>query len=55
VQEAAARAEAADLPDSVAPQAGEVSSQTAVQLAVHQFTSEHVGGVSAFFDRFVPR
>jgi hypothetical protein len=55
VQEAVARAEAADLPGSVAPQAGEVSSQTAVQLAVHQFTSEHTAGVAAFFDRFVPR
>jgi hypothetical protein len=55
VQEAVLRAATADLPDSVAPQANEVSSQTAVQLAIHQFTSEHTAGVSAFFDRFVPR
>ena len=55
VQQAAARASAARLPASVAPVANEVVDQTALQLAVHQFTAEPVVDVAAFFDRFVPR
>jgi hypothetical protein len=54
VQQAAARASAARLPASVAPVANEVVNETAVQLAVHQFTAEPVIDVAAFFDRFVP-
>jgi hypothetical protein len=54
VQQAAARASAARFPASVAPVANEVVNQTALQLAVHQFTAEPVVDVAAFFDRFVP-
>jgi hypothetical protein len=55
VQQAVAQAQTAKLPASVAPVAGEVRNETAVQLAVHQFTSEYGGEVATFFDRFVPR
>jgi hypothetical protein len=54
VEQAATRAAAAHLPASVAPQAGEVQNETALLLAVHQFTAEFGGRVNAFFDRSVP-
>ena len=44
----------ARLPASVAPVANEVVDETALHLAVHQFTAEPVVDVAAFFDRFVP-
>jgi hypothetical protein len=55
IQQAVARAQTAQLPPSVAPVANEVMNETALQLAVHQFTAEYASQVSAFFDRFVPR
>ena len=53
-QEAAARAGAVAMPASVAAQAGEIRSETAVVLAVHGFTAEYASQVQAFFERFVP-
>jgi hypothetical protein len=55
VQQAVAQAQTARLPASVAAVASEVRNETALQLAVHQFTSEYGGEVATFFDRFVPR
>ena len=55
IQQAAAQAATAQLPPSVAGQNGAIADETAVQLAVHQFTAEHAGKVQAFFDRYVPR
>ena len=55
IQQAAAQAVTAQFPPSVAGQLSEISDQTALQLAVHQFTAEYVAKVQAFFDRFVPR
>jgi hypothetical protein len=55
IQEAAARVQAGALPPAVAPQRGEIESQTALQLAVHQFTAEYAPQVEAFFGRYVPR
>ena len=54
VQQAVNRAAAAQLPASVAPQASAIENETALQLAVHQFTDEFGGPVASFFDRFVP-
>jgi hypothetical protein len=42
------------MPASVAAQANEIRSETAVVLAVHQFTAEYAAQVQAFFERFVP-
>lgn len=50
-EQAVAQAQTAKLPASVAPVANEVANQTALQLAVHQFTSEFGGEVVAFFER----
>ncbi len=54
IEQAAAQAGTAQLPPSVAPQAAEIGNETAVQLAVHQFTAEYAPQVRAFFDRFAP-
>ncbi len=54
IQQAAARAVTAQLPASVAPVASDVADQTALQLAVHQFTAEYAAQVEAFFGRYVP-
>lgn len=54
VQEAAFRAAAASLPASVAPQKNEVVNETALLLAVHQFTAEFGSQAAAFFDRHLP-
>jgi hypothetical protein len=54
IQTAATRAASANLPASVRAESGEIQSQTALQLAVHQFTAEYADGAIAFFDRFVP-
>ena len=42
------------LPASVRPIAAEVQSETALLLAVHQFSAEFADQVIAFFGRFVP-
>lgn len=55
VQEAAARVQASALPASVAPQRAEIENQTALQLAVHQFTAEYAPAVETFFNRYAPR
>jgi hypothetical protein len=51
---AATQAGTVRLPASVAGAGRDIADETAVQLAVHQFTAEHIGKVTAFFDRFVP-
>jgi hypothetical protein len=38
----------------VAPQRIEIENETALLLAVHQFTAEYADQVIAFFDRYVP-
>ena len=55
IEQAAAQAATAQFPPSVAGQLSAIGDETALQMAVHQFTAEHVGKVQAFFDRFVPR
>ena len=54
VQQAAARAQAAPLPASVAPQRQEIDTESFLTLAIHQFTAEYAEQVIAFFDRYVP-
>jgi hypothetical protein len=54
IQQAVARAQAATLPASVAPQRNEIDNETAVLLAVHGFTAEYAEQVIAFFNRYVP-
>jgi hypothetical protein len=54
IEAAANRALAAKLPASVAPQRIEIENETALLLAVHQFTAEYADQVIAFFDRYVP-
>ncbi len=54
VEKAASRAQAATLPASVAPQHIEIKNETALLLAVHQFTAEYADQVIAFFNRYVP-
>jgi predicted esterase len=54
IQTAANRALAANLPASVAPQRIEIENETALLMAVHQFTAEYADQVIAFFDRYVP-
>jgi hypothetical protein len=54
IQQAVTQAGSAQLPASVAPVANDVRSETALQLAVHQFTAEYAPQVEAFFGRYVP-
>jgi predicted esterase len=54
VQLAVARAGEATLPPSVGGEAAAIADQTALQLAIHQFTAEHADRVIAFFARYVP-
>jgi hypothetical protein len=54
IETAAARAGAVSLPASVQAQASHIADQTALQLAVHQFTAEFADQVKAFFARYVP-
>jgi hypothetical protein len=54
VEEATTRAVAAHLPASVAAQTSAIQDETALLLAVHQFTAEYAGQVSTFFDRYLP-
>jgi hypothetical protein len=54
IETAAARAGTVNLPASVQPQASHIADQTALQLAVHQFTAEFADQVNAFFARHVP-
>jgi predicted esterase len=54
VETAAARAGTVSLPPSVQAQASQIADQTALQMAVHQFTAEHTQQVLGFFGRYVP-
>lgn len=54
IQAAVTRAATAVLPASVRPDAGEVQNETALLLAVHQFSAEFADPVIAFFSRYVP-
>jgi hypothetical protein len=51
IQAAATQAQAAALPGSVLPQSQEITNETALQLAVHQFTAEYADPAIAFFER----
>jgi hypothetical protein len=53
IQAAASQAQAATLPGSVLPQAQEITNETALQLAVHQFTAEYADPAIAFLERHV--
>jgi hypothetical protein len=55
IRQAVAQASTVDLPASVTGQGSAIQDETAVQLAVHQFTAEHVSKVNAFFGSYVPR
>jgi hypothetical protein len=54
IETAAARAQTANLPASVQGQASHIADQTALQLAVHQFSAEYAEQVIAFFGRYAP-
>jgi hypothetical protein len=54
IETAAARAQSASLPASVQAQRREIVNETALQLAVHQFTAEYADQVIAFLTRYVP-
>ena len=51
IQAAASQAQAATLPGSVLSQSQEITNETALQLAVHQFTAEYADPAIAFFER----
>jgi hypothetical protein len=54
IEKAATRAAAAQLPASVRSSASEIQDETALLMAVHQFTAEYAEQAIAFFGRFVP-
>lgn len=54
VEQAVAKALAANMPASVQPVRNEIDNETALQLAVHQFTAEFAEEAVAFFNRYVP-
>jgi hypothetical protein len=54
IQKAAAAATAANLPASVQSAKNEIVNETALQMAVHQFTAEFAEKAIAFFNRYVP-
>jgi hypothetical protein len=54
IETAATRAGTATFPASVQGQVSDIADQTALQMAVHQFTAEHAQQVIAFFGRFAP-
>ena len=54
IETAAARAQSASLPASVQAERNEILDETALQLAVHQFTAEYAEQAIAFFTRYVP-
>ena len=55
IQAAASQAQAATLPGSVLSQSQEITNETALQLAVHQFTAEYADPAIAFFERHARR
>jgi hypothetical protein len=54
IETAAARAATVNLPASVRSSSAEIQDETALQLAVHQFTAEYAEQAIAFFGRYVP-
>ena len=54
IETAAAKAQSAALPASVQAERSEIFDETALQLAVHQFTAEYAEQAIAFFTRYVP-
>jgi hypothetical protein len=54
IQQAVTRAQTVNLPASVRPSASSIQDETAITLAVHQFTAEYADQVIAFFSRYVP-
>ena len=54
IQRAVTRATSATLPGSVRPSGAEIQNETALLMAVHQFTAEWAEQVIAFFNRYVP-
>jgi hypothetical protein len=54
VETAAGKAQAANMPASVAPQRNEIDNETFLLMAIHQFTAEYANQVIDFFDRYVP-
>ena len=54
IETAVAKAQSASLPASVQAQRNEIVNETALQMAVHQFTAEYAEQVIAFFTRYVP-
>lgn len=54
VEQAVSRALAANVPASVQSVKSEINDETALQLAVHQFTAEFANQAVAFFNRYVP-
>ena len=54
IETAVTKAQSANLPASVQAQRNEIVNETALQMAVHQFTAEYAEQVIAFFTRYVP-
>jgi hypothetical protein len=54
IETAATRSATATLPASVQGQASDIADQTALQMAVHQFTAEFAQQVIAYFGRYAP-
>ena len=54
IEQAATRAATAQLPASVRSSTSEIQDETALLLAVHQFTAEYAEQALAFFGRYVP-
>lgn len=53
IQAAVNRAQTAAIPSSVLPQSQEITNETALLLAVHQFTAEYADRAIAFLDGYV--
>jgi hypothetical protein len=54
IQKAVTRAATVNVPASVRPSASEIENETALLLAVHQFTAEYAEPAIAFFNQYVP-
>jgi hypothetical protein len=54
IQDAVARVQSATLPASVRLQAQAIRDETAIVLAVHQFTADFADPTIAFLSRYVP-
>lgn len=54
IEQAVTQARTVNLPASVRPHRNDIEDQTALQLAVHQFTAEFGPQAEAFFSRYAP-